>query len=631
MTGAPRPRKKIGVLPALLIAAALAAAAWFFVAPGLERAGAPRLPEKFFSSFGDGRMYDYSVSTTVDYSAGADQSVFIVQKLSGVLNVKLLERNENSAVLAMQFSPLSMKYESNGDVQQVDPVAESSMRQIFLVTANALGYVQRFEFPPDIPEALAAVLEGAVRAVQIALPEEAAPRGETPSWRTTETDSNGRNLAAYAMTQDGGIRKRRLSYGSEADAPNASNAPKNPIRTSVRSSDILGVVDDGWIVRVKGYEENEFFAGGGRLATGKNIFSMALLPFEPEKSGASIWNDRRTAEQVRSWFVAMRGRMEAERKFAGEPARESRTPQNMRAQLAARLVPDLVRNRGLFNELVAFLTENPEAAAMMPEMILGIRDDALNDRLILALQLCGTPAAQEALCSIMGDARHERLNRLRATASFSFVELPTAESIAALRRAADSAEAEYAGTALLAIGGSAAKLRDADPPRYAEVAKDLRTRLGSARESGTYGAERTALHAIGNAGDPAFLPEVEAYLKGEDASNRVVAAESMRHMRGAEVDRLLIERIESDTVADVRRAAAKSLAEQPSDPETVRRISGAIESEHDRAVETEMAVYLGRSAQKNPEARATLERLWDTTDNRDVLRVIRDVRRGRTP
>ncbi|MCL2010917.1 MAG: HEAT repeat domain-containing protein, partial [Synergistaceae bacterium] len=145
------------------------------------------------------------------------------------------------------------------------------------------------------------------------------------------------------------------------------------------------------------------------------------------------------------------------------------------------------------------------------------------------------------------------------------------------------------------------------------------------------GGERVALLAIGNARASSFLPQVTPYLRGNDPAYREVAAGTLQHMRGPEVTSLLTERLNADPDARVRRAAAKSLAEQPADLLTMNFVIGSIDREKDATVQTELARYLGRAAARDSNARAALERLWNTSDNRDALRIVRDVRRGRTP
>ena len=60
-------------------------------------------------------------------------------------------------------------------------------------------------------------------------------------------------------------------------------------------------------------------------------------------------------------------------------------------------------------------------------------------------------------------------------------------------------------------------------------------------------------------------------------------------------------------------------------------VIGRLNREEDASVQTDLARYLGRAAARDSDAREALERLWSTSDNRDVLRIVRDVRRGRTP
>jgi len=491
---------------------------------------------------------------------------------------------------------------------------------------NRRGGVESFDFSPAVPPHLSSILEGAFRSLQIVLP----PLREDTTWRTVERDANGECLSSYNAGPGGTIRKRRLSYAAPRNEGNLF------LRTSILSSDVRAEVDDGWLKNLYVYEKSEFYTdASSRMAAGENNVILELLPFSPDKN-ASIWKETRTAAQIRSRFENERNAVATERRRRESmpvepPEKKMEIPYDM--ELARRFVSELTTEHARLTELVTWLNANPEAAMRVPGLLLKIEDDALHNYIILALQQSGTPHAQSALCSILGDPQYGRMNRLRATAAFSFVKNPTEESIRELRKIADArvGDGEYANTAHLALGGSAFRVREADPQRYAPLAEDLKNRLSAAQAGKEPGGERVALLAIGNARDAGFLPQVTPYLRGDDPSNREVASGTLQHMRGSEVARLLGERLESDPEVRVRRAAAKSLAEQPTDSQTVNFAIGRMAREEDGAVQTELARYLGRAATRDTNARAALENLWNTSDNRDVLRIVRDVRRGRTP
>ena len=605
----------------------------------------PHIPAEFFSGFGEGRMYHCVMNTLVNYGQD-DQSSIMEQDIEGTLNVRLLPTDENNAqssnaqnrnvqsrnaVLAVQFSPIKVNFITNGQPRESEPRALELLGRMFLVTMNHRGGVLDFDFHPATPPHLTSILEGAVRSLQILLPSTRAGEAASGSgaWRTVERDANGECLSYYSAVSNGAIQKRRLSY-----APPRSDGSAISIRTSILSSDIRAEVDDGWLVNLYAYEMSEFFTdASSRLGTGENNVTLELLPFTPDKD-ALIWRETRTPDQIIGWFNHERIVMAAE-----QQRRESKPVEppesNMEVlytmELALRLTPDLTTDHARLAELVAWLNANPDAALLAPGMMLKIEDDALHNYIILALQQSGTPHAQSALCSLLVEPQQSRMNRLRATAAFSFVRNPTEDSIRVLRATADSQEEEYANTALLALGGSAFRVREAESGRYAPLADDLRSRLLATQMKKQPGNERVALLAIGNARDSGFLPQVTPYLKGNDPAYREVAAGTLQHMRGPEVTSLLVERLNADPEVRVRRVAAKSLAEQPADPQTMNFVIGRIDRESDAVVQTELARYLGRAAARDSSARAALDRLWTTSDNRDLLRIVRDVRRGRTP
>jgi hypothetical protein len=452
-------------------------------------------------------------------------------------------------------------------------------------------------------------------------------------------------------SEGGKIRKRRLSYAAQS---------MEAMRVVIASSDISGTVDDGWVTELSGNESAEFLMGSSRIGAADNEFSLSLLPFERRETSLTLWSEYRTPDQIRGWFSVRRADLEYRKRMAqrGSPAptgndrslteKEKQDRKSLyEAELALLLTPEL-SERARLMELKEFLNANPEAAALMPGMIARSENDDVNSRAILALQLSGTPASQGALCVILDDPQQRRMDRLRATAAFSFVDSPTDESVTVLKKASDGMDIEFSSTALLALGGSGYRVRETDPERYSPLADELLTRLAAAQArtvAATAGQgiggqnkntrdplERTALLAIGNARDVAFVPQVAPYMTDGDPAFREAAAGVLRHMGGPEATKLLLERLDQDDSNRVRLAAAKSLAEQPLTETVLKYATDAVTRESDGAVATELARCLGRAAAKrDASARATLEQLWETSDNRDVLRVIRDVRRGRTP
>ena len=165
-------------------------------------------------------------------------------------------------------------------------------------------------------------------------------------------------------------------------------------------------------------------------------------------------------------------------------------------------------------------------------------------------------------------------------------------------------------------------------PAYEEAAEDLRRRVRSAKESGDPGGERTALLAIGNMQDERMLADVTPYLYSDDPAMRRAAAGILAGMPGERTCAVIVSTLAAESDERVRQAAAKSLEDQPFDKDTVDYAIGAIGRENNPSVEAGLAAYLAKSAKRSPEARQALERLWDVTPNREVLKIIRDLRKS---
>ena len=640
---------------ALLVFVCAAAASWILLLRPSDDAAIRALPS-FSYDFGKGRVFEVEVKSEMSYSSSpamksdeGEARVDIVQEVRGELAVRRVgsDSSAGGAVLAMQLRPASMRYVSNGVERKIDDSVNAYLGHMFLAAFDGRGAVRSFDFPPDTPDVFSSILEGIVRSIQLVLPKDESAVDKNGAWKSLETDANGDCLVSYSpipagssgspnppQNSGGAARKTRLAYSAPVGG-------ETPLHASILSSDVTMSFDGAWITGAEGKERMDFRSPSGqRMGMAAVGVRMKEIPSPTDKT-AAIWRETRTAREIGSWFAARRNAVSAlerveqsarERALAdgGNEAGKITDKARIMIELANYLTLQMTAEPSLRNKFTEYLKANPEAAAIVGEIMPNM-DDSVAQYAVLALQSAGTPACQAALCAIMTGERQSRMNRLRATAAFSFVESPTPKSLDTLRSVTDNAaeDQERRSAALLALGGAAGNMKD-EPElseAYNRAVLDLRQRLGSAKASVEPGAERTALLAIGNMQDERMLDDVAPYLDADDPVMRRTAAGLLGGMPGDRTCAVIVKTLDAESDEKVRQAAAKSLEEQPFSKDTVDYAIRAIGIERDPSVEAGLAHYLAKSARHSAKARQTLEGLWETTPNREVLRVIRDMRR----
>jgi hypothetical protein len=124
----------------------------------------------------------------------------------------------------------------------------------------------------------------------------------------------------------------------------------------------------------------------------------------------------------------------------------------------------------------------------------------------------------------------------------------------------NSANADIASTARLALGVMARKLADRSPDRAAKIVSRIIKNFEGAS------AEKTAremLLVLGNTGSTLALPTVARFVAHRDSSLRAAAVSALRWIDASRADALLIKALSSDSDAAVRLEAAVALGFRP--------------------------------------------------------------------
>src|SRR5262245_5818731 len=181
-----------------------------------------------------------------------------------------------------------------------------------------------------------------------------------------------------------------------------------------------------------------------------------------------------------------------------------------------------------------------------------IRGDKATKMVIDALAASGTPAAQDALCSLARDGRLPRHVRAEAVSSLGLVKRPTVATMTEVGDLIRTREPDLAAPALF-LAGTVARAGRADHPVHAAAIEKI-VLAEAARARGTDELLDT-LAALGNLGSAAVLPRLRTALASTDSRVRAAATRALRLVPDAEADRLLVATLRRDHDPTVRAAA----------------------------------------------------------------------------
>ncbi|HEU4384231.1 MAG TPA: HEAT repeat domain-containing protein [Anaeromyxobacteraceae bacterium] len=576
----------------LLMGAGLAAALFAGVAIWLSRSPAPGAssavaPQLSFRP-GARQAYRLRVASALRFSGGGAGARTIHQELTGTLHLRVLDAGADGARVALQLGGASLSLGGQSS-QELD----RQLGRLFLATFAADGTVRRLEFPGGIGEDARMALAEAVRTFQVVIPP-----GAGASWSVEEEHASGRYRAAYRATTDGRILKAKVGYLDGAGATG--------IRVGVRRANATARIDRdaSWLERMVDEEELTVDLGNG-LATAASL-DAELARVTLELAGASPLEIDQAAGSYRELSAALAREPPGPGRSSASPSQASRSLESMLGELEA----SGGRSVALRYDLRDLLIREPAAAARVVSLLRAGVADRTAAVLLNALGMASTDEAQAALRQVMEDPGFGGLNRTRAALALGSSPEIGWDSLQALRRLADRAEAHSDGladTAVLALGIAADTLRQARSRQYDEVRADLVRRAEAARDGGE---EATALLALGNTGDPALAGAAAEHLGDDSPLARSAAAHALARLGGGTDPDALARRLSVEGHESVRSTIAASLnALPPPSAATLALVNEAIRRENDPQARYDMARLLGENLATYPEARATLAAL----------------------
>jgi hypothetical protein len=200
-----------------------------------------------------------------------------------------------------------------------------------------------------------------------------------------------------------------------------------------------------------------------------------------------------------------------------------------------------------------------QAAARAPGLV---RAEApARGRLVVdALSLSRTPASQTALGAVAKDPAAPHVARSYAIQYLAQQDALPEPAVAAIAGLLDDPDRELRQMSRLTYGACARGLRATAPARAARITGELLTRLERAAE-GTERADDRAdfIVALGNAGDPAALPELRKIAEAGALRDRTQAIESLRFIDDPGVNPFLTALIRGSREEPIRLAVISAV------------------------------------------------------------------------
>lgn len=564
-------------------------------------AKAPKRPLACRLSVGDELAFDIkSTSEGKKPDAAAAEQL----RLSGTMWWRVLEERAASGwVVAVALRDVAFDREDR----------RAALETPFLLHVGKDCGFREIAFDPTTQAETRRQLQGLVRAMEIIL-------SPVPSsqWVSRHKDALGAFDATYVVDRAKGgegarVTRKRTRYSSET-LPALPAQMGGRLRVDVVASDTRAVVDAGgrWMRDIEGSERL-------RIKMGDRVVSDLTTSIRVSRAeGGELPKALSTLDTSRfAWGEAAAAVAETDA-AAPPPLDPALGQKNLEGA-----IDDFARWLGqgpgglhqATGRMAAYFAAHPQAIDdMLARMKRGGIDEKLHAPLFLALQKTGTPAAERALQGALGDHGMNTDNRMRAAAALQDIARPsdrTARSLIEQAGAArgEGAEKAVSDAALLALGALEHRVA-AKQPELARMAKDyIGDRLHNA---GTAEDRAIALDAIGNSGDTAFAESLARYTDDPSALVRAHAAQAYRRMDRAVAEPVLVERLEHEDEASVRRAIAESLGEKlradgaQASPAIVAVAAARLANEPDAHVRAALIALLGSAAAENADAKLAL-------------------------
>lgn len=236
----------------------------------------------------------------------------------------------------------------------------------------------------------------------------------------------------------------------------------------------------------------------------------------------------------------------------------------------------------IFLKLKALLVLYPNEAEKFVDILLESNFESSKFHLISSvLSHVSSEKSQYALTQALKN-HSDHKSRIALIGDLGITPNPTNHSEEVLRDYRDNSDnPDIKQTINLALGNMARSIKSKSQSRYDRT---LRDSLASLISCGSFESCINALHVLGNIGAPETLDVAKRFLDSKDPTIRAVAISSLRFIDLPIIEKMMLNKVISDSDAKVRKAAAHELSFRRLEDHTIETLLARMENETSEAV-----------------------------------------------
>lgn len=449
------------------------------------------------------------------------------------------------------------------------------------------------------------------------------------SWRLDQYDTTGTYRALYAVADHDGlaaITRRRQSYSSVRHAEGQA-APRAEILGSLATAEYAAGVPWFSAMRV-----DEHVALKVREAVVADV-SVHLELASAKIDGDDAFWSRAFDPSAYDWgnadVVAQQPNGPSGLAYANRPPTPGLDKRTMASVLVD--VDGLLKREphdfdGATALLVEYLRLHPdEAARLVDDMRYGKIATSLRPTIFLALELCGGPAARDALAKALRDRSMAEADRVRAVAALKDVPTTDHVVVAAIRGVADEhattlEDQSVRSSAILASGALVGKPGISADDRKGLI-EDLTAHIKKPADPNDL---VNYIDAAGNSHDRALAPVVSDQLGSADPAVRAACYRALSHMASLPDPVQLLDALAAAHDGNLVRAISDALVTdlgEPPQAEVDHAIALMPTMSNEMARATTI-IIVGIAAKTNADAKAALIRQYHVEKQPHLLVLI---------
>lgn len=516
-----------------------------------------------------GRLYRYAVSTDLKVSfgkAGEAGASPVGMRFStrgewdvGVVSVDAAA-SAIKARVHLRPSAFELSVEGQGALApETRQAMIGALSQPFFVTFDRTGAVTLTHFEQGVDELARGLLRTLVASSQFVV--SGVPGA---AWQSEEHDTSGRYVADYERTAASRFDKRKKAYSALA-TPQGLQPPGLELRLSVGGVSTFELGEDLWTQSLQARERLTVDSGPGMpTVTNELELSLRLLERRMEPWLYDAFAARASVLSTAA-LASFQGQptdpLAHHRQVLGGRSLDD-ILQDLRSLPDEQKARDNARTRAL-EQLRALFLLDPAEALKVPGLLRSGLSPLAASPMLGALSAASTPQAIHALVEASGDSALRTDVRMDAVSALGSAGDPNREGVDALRMMARDADPKLRGTASLAFGNAAYQMSDTDARGAEALVRELRNDY---RGASSPEQRSLLLRSLGNTRDASALDVITDALRSSSTQVRESALVALRAIPGPEADRLLSERLLTDTVSQVRRSAVFSCGFRPLAP-----------------------------------------------------------------